>query len=163
MAALSSSSGSTSNEIDGYSFDPSILIDFIEPLFFEPIVSWEHEMIEVLRAEGNREELEWLVCLFIVSKSYPVEGVIPMDRAYPFRQRDFGRYVSFLIDLEFEMYEYDGEFYLGPDACYGFRDKDFICLDEDGGLQIGLPHGLPAISKCLIVTDKQVIMDGHLV
>ena len=83
-----------------------------------------------------------MVCLFTVCKPYPVEGVIPMDCAYSFRQRDFGRYVSFLIDPKFEMYEYDGEFYLGPDACYGFKDEDFICLDEDRGLQIGLPPGL---------------------
>ena len=67
MAASSSSSGSTSNEIDGYSFDPSILSDFFEPLFFEPIVSWEHEMIEVLWDEGNCEELEWFACLLSAS------------------------------------------------------------------------------------------------
>ena len=129
-------------------------------------------MIEVLRDEGNREELEWLVRLFTVCEPYPVEGVIPMDRAYPFRQRDFGRYVSFLIDPEFEMYEYDEEFYLGPDACYGFRDEDFICLDGrtgDNRLDCHLTatwtveYYVPASSKCLVVTDKQVIMDGHLV
>ena len=66
----------------------------------------------------------------------------PMDCAYPFRQQDFERYVSYLIDPEFDMYEYDGVYYLGPDACYGFTDDDFICLNEDRGLAIGLPPGV---------------------
>ena len=62
--ATSSSSGSVSEVIDGYSFDPSALIDFFDPLYFEPIISWEYDMVEALRAEQNSEELEWLVCLF---------------------------------------------------------------------------------------------------
>ena len=75
MAESSSSSGSVSDITDMYPFDA---------LYFEPIISWEHDMIEVLRAEGNREELGWLVRLFTVCEPYPVEGVIPMDCAYPF-------------------------------------------------------------------------------
>ena len=73
MAASSSSFGCVSDDIDGYPFDPSVLINLIDPLYFEPIVSWEHDMVEVLRAERNREELEWLVCVFIVCESYHAE------------------------------------------------------------------------------------------
>ena len=144
MAALPSSSGNVANELDGYLFDPSALLDFFDPLFFEPIMSWEHDMMNVLRAERNREELEWLVRLFTICEPYPVEGVVRMECAYPFRQSDYELYVSFLLDPDSEMYEYDGEYYLGPDACYGFRDEDFICLDddEDRGIRIGLPPGL---------------------
>ena len=134
MAESSSSSGSVYDITDMYPFDA---------LYFEPIISWEHDMIEVLRAEGNREELGWLVRLFTVCEPYPVEGVIPMDCAYPFSQSDYERYVSFLLDPYFDMYEYDGDYYIGPDACYGFGDNDFICLDdEDRGISIGLPPGL---------------------
>ena len=131
MAKSSSSSGSVSDITDMYPFDPSVPIEFFDPMYFEPIVSWEHDMIEVLRAERNREELEWLVRLFTVCKAYPIEGVVPMDWAYPFRQSDYERYVSFLSDPDSDIYEYDGEYYLGPDACYGFEDRDFICLDDD--------------------------------
>ena len=98
MAESSFSSGSVSDITDMYPFDPSVLIELFDPLYFEPIVSWEHDMIEVLRAEGNREELEWLVRLFTVCEPYPVEGVIPMDCAYPFSQSDYERYVSFLLN-----------------------------------------------------------------
>ena len=58
MAASSSSSGNVSNDLDGYPFDPSALYDFFEPMFFEPIMSWEHYyMINVLRAERNLREI----------------------------------------------------------------------------------------------------------
>ena len=157
MAALSSSSRSVSNDID---VDPSVLIDFFDSLFFEPIVSWEHGMVEILRAEGNREELEWLVCLFTICEPYPVEGVVPMDCAYPFRQRDYECYVSFLIDPDSEIYEYDGEYYLGSDACYGFRDEDFVCLDDEyRGIQIGLP--LVDCRMCYSRQQQQLIHSHH--
>ena len=143
MAASSSSSGNVANELDGYLSDPSALLGFFEPMFFEPIVSWEHDMVNTLRDERNREELEWLVRLFTICEPYPVEGLVPMECAYPFRQDEYELYVSFLLDPDSDMYEYDGMYYLGHDACYGFRDEDFICLDdEDRGVRIGLPPGL---------------------
>ena len=66
-----------------------------------------------------------------------------MDRAYPFRSCDIDSYVSFLIDPQDDIYEYEGEYYIGPEANYGFEDSDFICLDdEDREIALGLPPGL---------------------
>ena len=99
--------------------------------------------MQILREERNREELEWLVRLLTICEPYPVEELVPMDQAYPFRSCDIDSYVSFLIDPQADIYEYEGEYYIGPDACYGFRDEDFIYLDdEDRGIPIGLPPGL---------------------
>ena len=131
MAESSSASGSGSHETDGY--DPTDLYDFFDPVLFTPIVSWEHETVNVLRAERNSEELEWLVRLMTICEPYPVEGLVPMDCAHPFRQSDYEDYVAYLIDPDKDLYEYDGRYYTGPDACYGFRDSDFIYLDDYHG------------------------------
>lgn len=133
--------GTGSDDVEGYSFDPDIW--FFDPMYFEAVVSWEYEAVETLKGEGNHEELEWLVRLLTICEPYPVEGLLPMDQAYPFSSEDIDSYVSFLIDPQRDIYEYDGEYYIGPEACYGFSDEDFICLDdEDPGLAVGLSPGL---------------------
>lgn len=132
--------------IDGYPSEPSNLADYFEPLFFEPIVSWERDIVNVLSEERNREELEWLVRLLIICEPYPVEDLVPMDEALPFTSGQIDRYVSYLIDPHADIYEYEDRYYIGPEANYGFEDSDFICLDdEDMGLPGGLPPGLWAI------------------
>ena len=144
MAASSSSWASGFDDIDKYSSDPDEFLEPFDPMYFEPIMSWGHETIENLRGERNREELEWLVSLFTVCEPYPIEGLVPMDQAYPFSPCDIDSYVSFLIDPQADMYEYDGEYYVGPDACYGFTDGDFIYLDDEN-MGVGLPPGLQNI------------------
>lgn len=119
------------------------LLDFFDPLFFVPIISYETTMIEALAVEHNLEELEWLLRLFTACEPYPVEGVLPLDRAYPFRQQAYVDMVAYIIDPFAGLYEYDGAYYVGPEACYGFDDSDFIYLDDvDPGLALGLPPGL---------------------
>lgn len=117
-----------------------------DPLFFEPIVSWEHDMVAVLSEEQNWDELEWLVRLFTICEPYPVDGLVPMEQAYPFGPDDIDSYVSWLIDPHADIYEYDDAYYIGPEANYGFEDSNFISLDdEDRGLALGLPPGLWAV------------------
>lgn len=124
-----------SEDMDPYPF-------CFDPMYLDPIVSWEFEMVEILREEGNREELEWLVRMFTVCEPYPVEDLEPMDQAYPFSSEDIDSYVSWLIDPWTNLYEYDDAYYLGPEANYGFDNRDFICLDDDRGLALGMPPGL---------------------
>jgi hypothetical protein len=114
-----------------------------DPMNFEPIVSWEHDTVEILSDEGNSEELEWLVRLLTICEPYPVEGLEPMNQAYPYSSEDIDEYVSYLLDPQADIYEYDGRYYLGPEACYGFDDDDFVYLDDqDRGVGLGLPPGL---------------------
>ena len=128
---------------DQYPLESIELLDYFDPLYFDPIISWEYDMVRILAAEQDCEELEWLMRLFTACEPYPVEGVIPLDIAYPFRQAHYMDMVAHLLDPQADMYEYDGEYYGGPDACYGFRDEDFIYLDEeDRGIPIGLPPRL---------------------
>ena len=126
----------------GQSSIDSLEYQFFDPLYFVPIMSWEQDMVEGLASERDREELEWLVdCLQFVSPMQ--EDLEPMDLAYPFRSCDIDEYVSFLLGPQGDIYEYDGKFYLGPDACYGFRDEDFVYLDDDDrDVPVGLPPGL---------------------
>ena len=126
---------------DQYPFESIELLDYFDPLYFDPIISWEYDMVRSLAAEGNCEELEWLLRLFTACEPYPVEGVIPLDSAYPFRQADYRDMVTHLIDPQADIYEYDEEYYVGPDACYGFTDGDFIYLDDED-MGVGLPPGL---------------------
>ena len=129
---------------DQYPLKSIELLDYFDPLYFDPIISWEYDMVRSLAAERDCEELEWLVSLFTVCEPYPIEGLVPMDQAYPFSPCDIDSYVSFLIDPQADMYEYDGEYYVGPDACYGFTDGDFIYLDDEN-MGVGLPPGLQNI------------------
>ena len=129
---------------DQYPLESIELLDYFDPLYFDPIISWEYDMVRILAAERDCEELEWLMRLFTVCEPYPVEGVIPLDIAYPFRQAYYTDMVAYLIDPHADMYEYDGEYYVGPDACYGFTDGDFIYLDDEN-MGLGLPPGLQNI------------------
>ena len=45
--------------VDSYPF-------YFDPMFFDPIVLWEHDMVAVLSNERNREELEWLVRMLTI-------------------------------------------------------------------------------------------------
>ena len=130
----------SSDDADQYPLEPIEILDYFDPLFFDPIISWEYDMVRSLVDEGDGEELEWLLRLFTACEPYPVEGVIPLDAAYPFRQTHYSDMVSHLMDPQADIYEYDDEYYIGPEACYGFTDGDFICLDDDWG--VGLPLGL---------------------
>ena len=127
----------------GQSSDASLEYYFLDPIYYVPIMSWEHDMVAILASERDREEIEWLVRLFTVCEPYAVEDLEPMDRAYPFRSCDIEEYVSYVIDPQRDIYEFDGKYYLGPDACYGFEDEDFVYLDDDDrDVPVGLPPEL---------------------
>ena len=126
---------------DPYPLASIELFEYFDPLYFDPIISWEYEMVRSLAAEEDYEELEWLLRLFTACEPYPVEGVIPLDLAYPFQQAHYMDMVVHLIDPQRDIYEYDEEYYIGPEACYGFTDEDFIYLDDED-MGVGLPPGL---------------------
>ncbi len=85
-----------------------------------------------------------------------MEGIEPLPEAYPFEQTDFCGLAAYLEYLS-RPYE-EEDLGLCSEACYGFRDEDFICLDdEDRGIPIGLPPGLwNVLFPPAVVVTKQV-------
>ena len=145
METISAWGVGADSDSDGYFSDPETFCGPFDPLYFDAILSWEYETIRALRNEENLQELDWLIRLMTICEPYPVEGLIPMDQAYPFGPEAIESYMYFLIDPQADIYEYDEEYYVGPEACYGFSDKDFIYLDEDPGLALGMHPGLHRI------------------
>ena len=64
-----------------------------------PLFSYEWNLVETLARERNIEELEWLICLLVLSDPYSDEALCPVYQVSPYEPDEYARIMYSLILL----------------------------------------------------------------
>ena len=93
------------------------------------LMKFQWDTITHLSQNQDVDELDWLLCLFT---AYDPN----LESECPFDQGDYLCLITYLVNPNTWAEDED------IDAMYALEDDDFIALDEDRGIPLGLPPGL---------------------